>query len=141
MVVLGLSGINNALISLFLSFKAIKAKKAAILAGKAKLQMQKFVEPKILLQDPEELFKLPLTQNRAGSWKLGLLKAKMYPEGCKIEEYPKILLNGPNTLSKYINLSFKNFLDILQFCDLLGTFWPLKGPTFKILPYFELEVV
>ena len=65
--VLGLSGVNNALISLFLSFKAIKAKKAAIVAGKAKLQMQKFVEPKILLQDPEELFKLPLTQNRAGS--------------------------------------------------------------------------
>ena len=44
----------------------MKAKKAAIVAGKAKLQMQKFVERKILLQDPEELFKLPLTQNRAG---------------------------------------------------------------------------
>ena len=86
---MGLSGVNNALISLFLSFKAIKAKKAAIVAGKAKLQMQKFVEPKILLQDPEELFKLPLTQNRAGPWKFGLLKAKMYPEGRKIEEYPK----------------------------------------------------
>ena len=69
LVVLGLSGVNNALISLFLSFKAKKAKKAkkaAIEAGKAKLQMQKFVEPKILLQHPKELFKLPLTQNRAG---------------------------------------------------------------------------
>ena len=51
-MVLGLVGVNNALISLFLSFKAIKAKKAAIVAGKTKLQMQKFVEPKILLQDP-----------------------------------------------------------------------------------------
>ena len=89
MVVLGLSGVNDALISLFLSFKAIKAKKAAIVAGKAKLQMQKFVEPKILLQDPEELSNHPLTQNRAGSWKMGLLKAKMYPEGRKIKEYPK----------------------------------------------------
>ena len=48
MVVLGLVGVNNALISLFLSFKAMKAKKAAIVAGKAKLQMRKFIEPKIL---------------------------------------------------------------------------------------------
>ena len=47
-VVLGLFGVNNSLISLFLNFKARKAKKAAILAGKAKLQMRKFVEPKIL---------------------------------------------------------------------------------------------
>ena len=47
-VVLGLFGVNNALISLFLNFKARKAKKAAILAGKAKLQTRKFVEPEIL---------------------------------------------------------------------------------------------
>ena len=47
-VVLGLFGVNNSLISLFLNFKARKAKKAAILAGKAKLQTRKFVEPKIL---------------------------------------------------------------------------------------------
>ena len=64
-MVLGLVGVNNAPISLFLSFKAMKAKKAAIVAGKAKLQMGKFEEPKILSQHPEELFKLPLTQNRA----------------------------------------------------------------------------
>ena len=88
---MGLFGVNNALISLFLNFKARKAKKAAILAGKAKLQTRKFVEPKILSKKPEELFKLSLTQNRAGSWKLGLLKAKMYPESLKIEEYQKIL--------------------------------------------------
>ena len=47
-VVLGLFGVNNAMISLFLSFMAMKAKKAAIVAGKAKLQMGKFVEPEIL---------------------------------------------------------------------------------------------
>ena len=45
---MGLFGVNNALILLFLSFKAIKAKKAAIVAGKAKLQTGKFVEPEIL---------------------------------------------------------------------------------------------
>ena len=39
-VVLGLFGVNDSLISLFLSFKAMKAKKAAIVAGKAKLQRQ-----------------------------------------------------------------------------------------------------
>ena len=48
LVVLGLFGVNNAMISLFLRFKATKAKKAAIVAGKAKLQTGKFVEPKIL---------------------------------------------------------------------------------------------
>ena len=58
LVVLGLFGVNNVVISLFLSFKAKKAKKAAIVAGKAKLQMQKFVEPKILSDHPEEVFKL-----------------------------------------------------------------------------------
>ena len=46
--VLGLFGVNNAMISLFLSFVAMKAKKAAIVAGKAKLQTRKFPEPKIL---------------------------------------------------------------------------------------------
>ena len=40
LVVLGLFGVNNAVISLFLSFKAKKAKKAAIVAVKAKLQMK-----------------------------------------------------------------------------------------------------
>ena len=60
-VILGLFGVNNALISLFLIFKATKAKKAAIVAGKAKLQRRKFVEPKILSQHPKEVFKLPLT--------------------------------------------------------------------------------
>ena len=61
LVILGLFGVNNALISLFLIFKATKAKKATIVAGKAKLQRRKFVEPKILSQHPEEVFKLPLT--------------------------------------------------------------------------------
>ena len=61
LVILGLFGVNNAMISLFLIFKATKAKKAAIVAGKAKLPRRKFVEPKILSQHPEEVFKLPLT--------------------------------------------------------------------------------
>ena len=47
-VFLGLFGVNNSLISLFLGFKATKAKKAATVAGKTKLQGRKFVEPKIL---------------------------------------------------------------------------------------------
>ena len=52
---MGLFGVNNALISLLLSFKATKAKKAAIIAGKAKLKTGKFVLPKILSEHPEEL--------------------------------------------------------------------------------------
>ena len=48
LVVLGLFGVNYAVILLLLSFKAMKAKKAARVAGNAKLQMQKVIEPKIL---------------------------------------------------------------------------------------------
>ena len=48
LVILGLFGVNNALISIFLLSKVTKAKKAATVAGKAKLQTGKFVEPKIL---------------------------------------------------------------------------------------------
>ena len=61
LVILGLFGVNNALISIFLIFKVTKAKKAATVAGKAKLQRRKFADPKILSQQPEEVFKLPLT--------------------------------------------------------------------------------
>ena len=61
LVILGLFGVYYALISLFFIFKATKAKKAAIVAGKAKLQRRKFVETKMLSQHPEEVFKLPLT--------------------------------------------------------------------------------
>ena len=43
LVVLFLFGVNNVLISLFLSFKVMKAKKAAIVGGQVKL-----IEPKIL---------------------------------------------------------------------------------------------
>ena len=46
-------------------FKATKAKKATTVAGKAKLQRRKFADPKILSQQPEEVFKLSLTYNRA----------------------------------------------------------------------------
>ena len=49
LVVLDLFDANNAPIWLFLSFKVIKAKKAATLAGKAELQIRKFIEPKVHL--------------------------------------------------------------------------------------------
>ena len=46
--------------------------------------MQNFVEPNIVSYDPEELFGLPFDQNRAGSCRKTLLKAKMGLEGQKI---------------------------------------------------------
>ena len=33
------------------------------------------------------------------------------------------------------------FFHILQFCDLQGTFWPLKSVHIIPLPYSELEVL
>ena len=50
---------------MFLSFKAIKAKKATLVAGNANLHCGIFVDSKLLLYCQMVLFKLPLTQNRA----------------------------------------------------------------------------
>ena len=49
--------------------------------------MQNFVEPNILSYDPEELFELLFDQNRMGSCRATLLKAKMDLEGQNIEEF------------------------------------------------------
>ena len=48
LVVLGLIGVNNAVILLVLSLKTIQAQKAASVAGNAKLQMHKVIDPKTL---------------------------------------------------------------------------------------------
>ena len=87
---LGSFGVFYSQISLFLSFKAIKAKKAALVAGNANLHWGIFLESKLLLYHQKILSKLPLNQNRAGKQKLGILKAKKCHTGCKIEEYHKI---------------------------------------------------
>ena len=87
---LGSFGVFYSQISLFLSFKAIKAKKAALVAGNANLHWGIFLDSKLLFYYPKELFKLPLTQNWAGKQKPGILKAKMCPKGHKIEEYAKM---------------------------------------------------
>ena len=73
-----------------LSFKAIKAKKAALVAGNANLHWGIFLDSKLLFYYPKELFKLPLTQNWADKQKPGILKAKMCPKGHKIEKYAKM---------------------------------------------------
>ena len=82
-------GVFYSQISVFLSFKAIKAKKAALVTGNAKLHWGIFLESKWPSYHPKVFSKLPLTQNRAEKQILGILKAKMCREGQKIEEYPK----------------------------------------------------
>ena len=86
---LGSFGVFYSQISLFLSFKAIKAKKAALVAGNANLHWGIFLEIKLLLYHQMKLSKQPLAQIRADKQKLGILKAKMCRKGHKIEEYPK----------------------------------------------------
>ena len=76
---------------MFFSFKDIKAKKAAIVAGKAKLIWGIFLDSKSLLYHLKVLSKLPVTQNRAGKQKLGILKAKMCRKGHKIEDYLNVV--------------------------------------------------
>ena len=46
-----------------------------------------FIFSKVLLYHPEEIFKAPLTQNRAEKLRLTILKTKTYNEGRKIEEH------------------------------------------------------
>ena len=74
---LGSFGVFCSQISLFLSFKAIKAKKAALVAGNANLHWGIFLDSKLLFYYPKELFKLPLGQNWVGKQKPGISKAKM----------------------------------------------------------------
>ena len=95
---LGSFGAFHSQISLILSFKAIKAKKAALVAGNANLHWGIFLDPKLLYHHPMELFKLPLGQNLAGKQKPGISKAKMWHKGHKMEEYWKITNNKINVL-------------------------------------------
>ena len=87
---MGSFGVIYSQTSLFLSFKVIKAKKAALVAGNTNLHWGIFLDSKLLLYYPKELFKLPLTQNWAGKQKPGISKAKMWHKGHKMEEYWKI---------------------------------------------------
>ena len=59
---MGLLGVINSHISLFLSFKAKKVKKAALVARNTKLQMGKFVGSKILSYDLVTCFNVPFVQ-------------------------------------------------------------------------------
>ena len=74
---LGSFGVFYSQISLFLSFKAIKAKKAALVAGNANLHCGIFLDSKLLFYYSKEDFKLPLTQNWADKQKPRISKAKM----------------------------------------------------------------
>ena len=91
-------GVFYSQISLFLSLKAIKAKKAALVAGKANLHWGIFLESTLLLYHQKILSKLPLSQNRADKQKLVILKAKMCRKGHEIEKYPKITKYKINAL-------------------------------------------
>ena len=59
---MGLFGVINAHVSLFLSFKAKKVKKAALVARNTKLQTGKFVGSKILSYDLVRCFNVPFVQ-------------------------------------------------------------------------------
>ena len=87
---LGSFGVFYKQISLFLSFKAIKAKKATLVAGNANLHWGIFLVSKSFFYYPKVLFKLPLIQNRADKQNPRILKAKLCRKGHKIEEYPKM---------------------------------------------------
>ena len=73
--------VNSFMISLFLSFKAIKAKKAAHLARNAKLDRWIDVFLKMLLQYPVAVFILPKRPIQAGKSNTTILKAKKDLEG------------------------------------------------------------
>ena len=77
-------GVFDLQISLFLSFKIFKAKKATLVAENANLHLGFFIGQKLLLYHPKALFKLPFTKNRADKWKTDILMAKMCNEGPKI---------------------------------------------------------
>ena len=59
---MGLFGVINSHVSLFLSFKAKKVKKAALVARNTKLQTGKFVGSKILSYHLVRCFNVPFVQ-------------------------------------------------------------------------------
>ena len=81
--------INSFMISLFLSFKAIKAKKAAHLARNAKLDRWIDIFPKMLFQYPVAVFLLPKRPIWAGKSNSTILKAKTDLEDRETVEYAK----------------------------------------------------
>ena len=87
---MGSFGVIYSQASFFLSFKVIKAKKAALVDRNTNLHLGFFIDLKLVLYHPVALFKLHFTKNRAGKWKTEILKAKLCPKGQKIEEFPKI---------------------------------------------------
>ena len=80
-------GIHCLQIWLFLNFKAIKAKKAALVARNTNLQTGKFVDSKILSYHLVKCFNVPFVKFGTPFSKQGILKAKTYHKGCKIEGY------------------------------------------------------
>ena len=84
---LGSLGVFYCMISIFLNFKVVKAKKAALLAGAAFFYLWKFILSKLVLYHPNKSFKLPLTQIWMVKFSIGLLKAKRPTIGLKSEEF------------------------------------------------------
>ena len=115
-----------------MSFKAIKAKKATLVARNTKLQTGKFVDSKILSYHLVRCFDVPFVKFGTPFSKEGILKAKTYPKGHKIGEIQ--IFNKPKI--KYFKIMneicFIDFFDILQFCGLWGMFWPLKSLILKM---------
>ena len=90
-MLMGLLGVTNSHVSLFLSFKAKKVKKAALVAKNTKLQTGKLIGSKILSYHLVRCFNVPFVQIWTPYSKRGILKAKMYLKGRKIQEYQKNL--------------------------------------------------
>ena len=74
-------------VCLFLSSKAEKVKKAALVAKNTKLQTGKLIGSKILSYHLVRCFNVPFVQIWTPHSKWGILKAKTYFKGHKIEGY------------------------------------------------------
>ena len=133
-MILGSFDVNSFMISLFLSFKAIKAKKAAHLARNAKLDRWIDIFPKMLSSYPVAVFILPKRPIWAGKSNSTILKAKTDLEDRETVKYAKKhekeLTYLLNTYILYIN----HFLYCLQISGLQGPFWPLELLYLTFLP-------
>ena len=72
---------------MLLSFKAIKAKKAAVVAKKTKLKTGKFVDSEILSNHLVRCFNVPFVPIWIPNSKKGISKAKTYLKGHKIVRF------------------------------------------------------
>ena len=120
---MGLFGIINLHVSLYLSFKAKKVKKAALVARNPKLQTGKLVGQKILLYNLVRCFNCTLWPNLNPSFKIRYFKGQNVPQRLQNWRISKRFIKHISfSIIKYsISVLWKNFFELLALLEQISS--------------------